>query len=312
MENVLEVHGLCKRYPGFELDSVSFSVPGGYVMGLIGPNGAGKTTTLKTILGLLQPDGGEIHAFGLDVTMHGKKVRSRIGFVHDDPYFYQHLSLAQNAALVARFYRTWDSATFDRLTQSFGLALEKRFGVLSRGNKTKFALALALSHRAELVIMDEPTSGLDPVFRRDLLDTLTDLLQDERTSILFSTHITSDLERIADYITLIQGGRVVFSAAKDEILESWALVKGGLDLLDQIPAGYFRGIRRGDHGFEALTDDAAEARARLGESVVIDRASLDDVVLYTSGMEARAGKGPADAASRAPTGSAAPGGASDA
>jgi len=312
MENVLEVHGLCKRYPGFELDSVSFSLPGGYVMGLIGPNGAGKTTTLKTILGLLQPDGGEIHAFGLDVTMHGKKVRSRIGFVHDDPYFYQHLSLAQNAALVARFYRTWDSATFDRLTQSFGLALEKRFGVLSRGNKTKFALALALSHRAELVIMDEPTSGLDPVFRRDLLDTLTDLLQDERTSILFSTHITSDLERIADYITLIQGGRVVFSAAKDEILERWALVKGGLDLLDRLPEGTFRGVRRGKHGFEALTDDAETIRGQLGDAVIIDRVTLDDVVLYTSGPAADAGDSPVDVASDASGSSRNPGGPTDA
>ena len=280
--NVLEVRGLCKRYPGFALANVSFVVPRGYVLGLIGPNGAGKTTTLKTILGLLQPDFGEIHAFGLDISEHGRKVRSRIGFVHDDPRFYDHLSLAQNAGLIGRFYRNWDRDAFEQLADSFALPLNKRFGALSRGIKTKFALALALSHRAELVIMDEPTSGLDPVFRRDLLDSLTDLLQDERTSILFSTHITSDLERIADYITLIQQGRIVFSAAKDEILESWALVKGGLDLLDQVPVGMFRGIRRGEFGFEALTDDAEAARAQLGGAVVIDRASLDDVVLYTS------------------------------
>ena len=282
VEDVLEIRGLCKRYPGFALANVSFTVPRGYVMGLIGPNGAGKTTTLKMILGLLHPDFGEIRAFGLDVSMHGKKVRSRVGFVHDDPRFYDHLSLEQNADLVGRFYRTWDAESFRRLAGSFGLPLEKRFGVLSRGNKTKFALALALSHRAELVIMDEPTSGLDPVFRRELLDSLTDLLQDERASILFSTHITSDLERIADYITLIQHGRLVFSAAKDEILESWALVKGGLDLLDRLPADAFRGVRRGEHGFEALTDDAEAARAQFGDAVIVDRASLDDVVLYTS------------------------------
>jgi ABC-2 type transport system ATP-binding protein len=290
MDNVIEVQGLCKRYPGFALENVSFSVPRGYVMGLIGPNGAGKTTTLKTILGLLHPDGGEIRTFDLDATMHGKKVRARVGFVHDDPRFYDHLSLRQNAALVARFYRTWEADTFNRLAGAFELSLKKRFGALSRGNKTKFALALALSHRAELVIMDEPTSGLDPVFRRDLLDNLTDLLQDERSSILFSTHITSDLERIADYITLIQGGRVVFSAAKDEILENWALVKGGLDLLDRLPAGTFRGVRRGEHGFEALTDDAEALRGQLGDSVVIDRASLDDVVLYTSVTDSGGGQ----------------------
>lgn len=282
MENVLEVQGLCKRYEEFALADVSFSLPRGYVMGLIGPNGAGKTTTLKTILGLLRRDSGAIRAFGLDPSAHGAAVRSRIGFVHDEPCFYRHLTLARNAALVGRFYRSWDRDAFRRLAGAFDLPLQKRFGALSRGTKTKFALALALSHRAELVIMDEPTSGLDPVFRRDLLDTLTDLLQDERASILFSTHITSDLERIADYITLIQRGRIVLSATKDEILEKWALVKGGPDLLERAPRGIFRGMRRGAHGFEALTDDAAEARKRFGDSVVIDRASLDDIVLYTT------------------------------
>jgi ABC-2 type transport system ATP-binding protein len=283
VENVLEVRGLCKRYEGFALEDVSFTLPRGFVMGLIGPNGAGKTTTLKMILGLLRRDAGQIHAFGLDPVAHGAAIRSRIGFVHDEPSLYRHLTLARNAALVARFYPDWDGGAFQRFAAAFELPLGKRFGTLSRGTKTKFALALALSHRAELVLMDEPTSGLDPVFRRDLLDTLTELLQDERTSILFSTHITSDLERIADYITLIQHGRIVFSAAKDEILESWALVKGGPELLDRVPSGTFRGMHRSAHGFEALTDDAAEARRRFGESVVIDRASLDDLVLYTTG-----------------------------
>jgi ABC-2 type transport system ATP-binding protein len=288
MESVLDVRDLCKRYEGFTLDEVSFSVPRGYIMGLIGPNGAGKTTTLKLILGLLHRDGGAIRAFGLDPARQGARIRARVGFVHDEPAFYGHLTLAQNAALVARFYPTWDPGVFRRHSEAFELSLQKRFNALSRGTKTKFALALALSHRAELVLMDEPTSGLDPVFRRDLLDTLTGLLQDERTSILFSTHITSDLERIADYITLIQNGRLVFSAAKDDILEKWALVKGGPDLLEQLPSGFFRGVRRGAHAFEALTDDAAEARRRLGNAVVIDKASLDDVVLYTTGRAADA------------------------
>ncbi|UCC73732.1 MAG: ABC transporter ATP-binding protein [Gemmatimonadota bacterium] len=282
---VLKVDGLCKRYPGFALADVSFTLPRGYIMGLIGPNGAGKTTTLKLILGLLRRDDGAIRAFGLDPARQGAALRSRIGFVHDEPHFYRHLTLTGNAALVARFYRSWEWETFRRLADAFELPLRKRFGALSHGNKTKFALALALSHRAELVVLDEPTSGLDPVFRRDLLDTLTELLQDERTSILFSTHITSDLERIADFITLIQNGRIVFSAAKDEILERWALVKGGLELLERLPRGYFRGIHRGAHGFEALTDDVAAARRELGGSAVIEAATLDDLVLYTTESE---------------------------
>ena len=283
MESVLEVRDLCKRYEVFTLADVSFSVPRGYIMGLIGPNGAGKTTTLKLILGLLRRDGGAIRVFGLDPAREGARVRSRIGFVHDEPSFYGHLTLAQNAALVARFYPTWDPDVFRRRIDAFELPLQKRFGALSHGTRTKFALALALSHRAELVVMDEPTSGLDPVFRRDLLDTLTELLQDERTSILFSTHITSDLERIADYITLIQSGRLVFSEAKDEILEKWAMVRGGPELLERLPPTFFRGIRRGTHAFEALTDDIAETRRQFGDSVVIDKVSLDDVVLYTTG-----------------------------
>jgi ABC-2 type transport system ATP-binding protein len=284
----LEVSGLCKRYPGFTLADVSFTLPRGYIMGLIGPNGAGKTTTLKLILGLLRRDGGTIRALDLDAARQGAALRSRVGFVHDEPHFYRWLTLAQNAALVARFYDTWDDDLFRHHAAAFALPLAKRFGELSHGNKTKFALALALSHRAELVVLDEPTSGLDPVFRRDLLDTLTELLQDERASILFSTHITSDLERIADFITLIQHGRIVFSEAKDVILERWALVKGGLKLLESLPPGYFRGIHRGAHGFEALTDDAAAARRRLGDSVVIDKATLDDVVFYTTGSDSGA------------------------
>ncbi len=286
MENVLEVRSLCKRFSNFALADVSFSLPHGYIMGLIGPNGAGKTTTLKLILDLVKRDSGEILVCGLDPAEHGARVRSRIGFVHDEPKFYRHLTLARNAAILARFYRTWDEAAFRRLAAAFELPLEKRFGILSRGNKMKFALALALSHKAELVLMDEPTSGLDPVFRRELLDTLSGLLQDESASILFSTHITADLEKISDYITLLQEGRVVFSAVKDKIIESWGLVKGGLDLLDRLPRNFFRGVHRSAYGFKALTDDAAEARRQLGSDVLIERPSLEDIVYYTFRGEA--------------------------
>ena len=283
MDAVLEVRGLEKRYPDFTLAGVSFSVPRGYVMGLVGPNGAGKTTTLKSILGLIRRDGGTVRVAGLDPQTEGAAVRSRIGFVHDEPRMPRHLTLRRIARLVSGFYRDWDDAAFRRLADAFGLPLGKRFGALSRGTRTKFALALALCHGAELVVMDEPTSGLDPVFRRELLDVLLEALQEARASILFSTHITADLDRIADYVTLLQHGRVVFSASKDEILDRWALVKGGLDLLDGLPAGLFRGIHRGAYGFEAITDDAAAARERLGGAATVERPRLDDIVLLTTG-----------------------------
>jgi ABC-2 type transport system ATP-binding protein len=144
-----------------------------------------------------------------------------------------------------------------------------------------------LSHGAELVILDEPTGGLDPVFRRELLGKLVGLLQDERASILFSTHITADLEKIADYITLLQAGRVVFSAVKDQVLENLGLVKGGLEILDALPPGYFRGVRRSAHGFEALTDDVGTTGRRLGEAVLIERPALEDIIYYTSHGDGR-------------------------
>jgi ABC-2 type transport system ATP-binding protein len=282
MDRILRVNGLGKRYEGFALTDVSFEIPPGFVMGLVGPNGAGKTTTLKAILGLLRRNSGSITVGGLDPELEGAAVRSRIGFVHDEPRFPRYWTLRETARVVARFYERWDAERFRRLSDAFGLMPRKRFGNLSRGTRMKFALAVALSHHAELIVMDEPTTGLDPVFRRELLDELQDLLQDGRTSILFSTHITADLDRIADYVTLLQGGRVVFSRAKDDILDQWGLVKGGLDLLVDGADHGFVGVRRGTHGFEAITDDAADVRARFGDSVIVERPSLEDIVLLTT------------------------------
>jgi len=282
METVLEVRGLEKHYPGFSLTGVSFSVPRGYVMGLVGPNGAGKTTTLKSILGLIRRDGGEISVGGLDPEADTAAVLARVGFVHDEQRFPRHLTLARIARLVSGFYKEWDDATFGRLAATFGLPLGKRFGALSRGTKTKFALAVALCHQAELIVMDEPTSGLDPVFRRELLDVLIGMLRGGRASILFSTHITADLDRIADYVTLLQQGAVVFSSSKDDIVDRWGLVKGGLDLLEGLPPDVFRGVRRSAHGFEAITDDAASARERFGTAAIVERPTLDDIVLLTT------------------------------
>ena len=282
MQPILSVRGLTKRFEGFALSDVSFEIPPGFVMGLVGPNGAGKTTTLKSILGLLRPDGGKVLVSGLDPQLDGAAARARIGFVHDEPRFPRYLTLHETSAIVRRFYTGWDKARFRRLMDAFELPLRKRFGALSRGMRMKFALALALSHDAQLIVMDEATSGLDPVFRRELLDVLQGLIQDERASILFSTHITADLDRIADYVTLLQDGRVVFSEAKDDILERWALVKGARELATDQPEHWFRGIQVGPHGFEAITDDVSGVRRHFGDAVIIERPSLEDIVLLTS------------------------------
>jgi len=280
MPNVLEIRNLSKDYGDFKLKDVSCSLPQGFIMGLIGPNGAGKTTIIKLILNLLHRDEGEIKVFGLDNVDDEATVKGRIGFVHDTPYFCEPLTLKSLKATVAPFYKDWDDGVFYRLLREFDLPARKPFRKLSRGMKMKFALAVALSHHADFIILDEPTSGLDPVFRRELLARLSALIQDEKKSVLFSTHITSDLERIADYITFIHDGRIVFSKAKDEVLEKWAVVKGGNDLLNEDSRTFFKGIRKREFGFEALTADAAEARRRFAGKAVIEKASLEDIMYF--------------------------------
>jgi len=278
MANVLELKNVCKNYPGFTLQDVSFSLPEGYVMGLIGPNGAGKTTCIKLIMNLLHSDGGEISIFGMSHRNRSTAIKERIGFVYDNPSHYNHLNLKQIKNMIAPFYRQWDEPRFRELADQFDLPLKKSLRKFSRGMVMKAALAIALSHHADLIIMDEPTSGLDPVFRRELLDIFYDLLQSEKKSILFSTHITPDLKKIADFITFILNGKIIFSEEKDTIDENYAVVKGDNTLLNRETEEFFKGVRRTEYGFEALTDDAQEAKKRFGKDAVIETADLEDIM----------------------------------
>jgi ABC-2 type transport system ATP-binding protein len=275
----LEVIGLRKTYKGFALKDVSFTLPRGYVMGVVGPNGAGKTTIIKLIMNLISREAGEIRLFGRDNLAHEAEVKARIGFVFDEPRFYEDVTLRDTMRAIAPFYPAWNSSGFDRLIAEFGLPMGKKIKTLSQGMRTKFALALALAHDADLLVMDEPTSGLDPVFRRELLHGLSGLLQDEGKSILFSTHITTDLERIADYVTFIRDGAVVLTASREELAEQWGIVRGDERLLEAIPSRARRGLRRHAHGVEVLTSDVVAARRLEGDGAVVDRASLDDIVV---------------------------------
>ncbi len=279
MEYALEFDRIEKRYKGFALEPMSFALPRGYIMGLIGPNGAGKTTLIKLALNLIRSHGGAIRLFGLDHLKHEKEVRSRIGFVPDEPRLHEDIALKHLKAATAPFYETWNEARFRELADHFSLPLDKKFKKLSHGTKTKFALALALSHEPELLILDEPTAGLDPLFRRELLGLLSGLLLDERVSVLFSTHITSDLEKTADFITFIKEGRLVFSKAKDEVLDRFVVVKGGRETLNDESRALFEGVRVREHGFEALSSRADEVRRHFGEKVTTDRATLEDVMV---------------------------------
>jgi ABC-2 type transport system ATP-binding protein len=274
----LEIDGICKSYEGFALEDVGFSLPRGFIMGLIGPNGAGKTTLIKLILNLVHREAGSIRVLGLDNLADEAEIKSRMGFVPDEPRYHEDITLENLKAATAPFYPRWNEDRFQELASKFELTMSKKFKTLSHGTKTRFSLALALSHGAELIVLDEPTSGLDPVFRRKLLDVLADVLQDDRTSILYSTHITSDLERTADFVTFLRGGQVIFSLPKDEVIGNWGVVRGGREILDGDTRAFFEGVQEREHGFEGLTSRIDAARQRFGDRVVVDRASLDDIM----------------------------------
>ena len=280
-EPLLEFRSVSKRYPGFALEDLSFSLPRGCIGGLIGPNGAGKTTIVKLLLNLVRRDGGWITVAGRDPAEDEVAVKQRIGFVHEVPSYYEHLSLDAIGRVVGRFYGGWDGVLFSSLLREFDLPARSRFGSLSRGMRTKGALALALAHHADLLVLDEPTAGLDPVFRRALLERLAAYVAEGRASVLISTHVTSDLERLADYITYVRGGRVVLAATRDELAERWAIVRGGPALLGEGTRALLAGSETGPHGVTGLTSDAPALRRRLaGCDVVFERATLEDIMLY--------------------------------
>lgn len=281
MENILEIKNLNKSYKDFSLKNVSFSLKPGYIMGFIGPNGAGKSTTIKLIMNLIKKESGTINVLGKDNIKYEKEIKSKIGFVYDENYYYEDLTITEMKNMVAPFYKSWDNSTYEKYVKYFALPSNKKIKELSKGMKMKFSLAIALSHKAELIIMDEPTAGLDPVFRSELLDILCEIIQDENVSIFFSTHITNDLEKIADYITFINRGQIVFSETKDRVLEDYAVVKGKNELLDADTRKEFVAVRENSFGFEALTNKAASIRRLFKQNAIIERATLEDIMVYT-------------------------------
>lgn len=225
MDALLKIERLCKRYPGFALEDVSFSLAAGRIMGLIGKNGAGKSTTLKATLNLVRPQSGSVTIFGQDFYRHEKECRQRVGVVFGGIDFYPLKRLSAITAVTRRFYADWDEERYRAYLRRFSLDESRKFKELSNGMKVKYLLALALSHRAELLILDEPTSGLDPVSREELTRIFRHIVKSEGCAILFSTHITSDLDRCADDITYIQNGRVLQSADRETFLRSFGHLK---------------------------------------------------------------------------------------
>ena len=278
MENILEVKGLNKSYQHFSLQDVSFSLPEGCITGFIGINGAGKTSTLKSILGLTPKISGDIRLFGLNMDTNEKEIKERIGIVLDDGGFYDELSLSEMKNIVASAYKSWDNTVFQSYLERFTLNPKQKIGTLSKGMRMKYALALALSHKAELLIMDEPTSGLDPLIRSQLLDILKEFMEYGGRGVFFSTHITSDLDKIADMLIMIDNGKIVFQEEKDILLDSYRIVKGDIKDLNIEMEKLFMNIDKTIFGFTAITKYADEIK-KIMPNCIIERPTIEDIML---------------------------------
>ncbi len=271
--SILTVKGLCKSYPGFTLDHAGFSLPQGTIMGFIGRNGAGKTTTLRCLLDLVHPDQGEITMFGMDFRENQLEIKQRLGFVSGGVNYYPRKKIRSITAATRCFYREWDEEAYRRYFSLFQLSEDKTPVELSEGMNVKYSLALALSHKASLLLLDEPTSGLDPVSREELLDIFLNLARQEGVSILFSTHITSDLEKCADSITYIQRGKIPFTGPLKEFLGCYQLVR--FPERPRETAG-LHGLKQEKEGWSALLDTGAS----LPSGGKAEPAGLDDIMVH--------------------------------
>ena len=275
MTNALEIRGLCKHYDGFSLENIDLTLARGAVMGLIGENGAGKTTLIKTVLDLVRPDSGEVRVLGGRTA--DTAVRERLGVVLEDGGFPSHMSAGEVDSLLGRAYRAWDSEAFASYLDRFGIDRRKAIKDYSRGMKMKLSIA------AELLILDEATSGLDPVVRDEVLDLLYDFMQDETHAVLLSSHITSDLDKIADSVTFVHRGRVLLSGERDELLDRHGILRCTAEQLKALDPAAVRAVKTGAFGCEALV-----RRDGIPENWPVEPVSIEQLMLFlTRGEEVK-------------------------
>lgn len=286
MDAILEVKDLTKQYDGFTLDHVSFTVPGGCIMGLIGENGAGKSTTIKAILDLIHKDEGKVTFWGKDLAQ-APEMKEDIGVVFDGISFYETLTPARVGRILGEAYKNWDDNLYKEYLQRFSLPADKEIKGLSKGMKAKLSIAAALGHRPKFLILDEATSGLDPVMRDDMLDVFLEFVQDEEHSILRSSHITTDLEKVADYITFIHQGQMMFCKSKDELRYRYGVVRCGAAVFGQMDSADVLAWRKEAYQWDVLVPDKEKAR-RLYKNAVVDDATIDDILLlYVKGERSK-------------------------
>ncbi|HJK61270.1 MAG TPA: ABC transporter ATP-binding protein [Methanocorpusculum sp.] len=281
MEYAINVTGLCKSYQDFALDNVSFAVPKGSIMGFIGENGAGKSTTIKAMLNLIHRDAGTVEILGMDLDGHEKEIKERIGVVFDECCFHDNLTPADISKILGNIYQNWDGKLYQKYLVQFGLDEKKKIKEFSRGMKMKLGIAAALAHRPDVLILDEATSGLDPIVREEILDIFLDFIQDENHAILISSHITSDLDKIADYLTFIHHGRIILSSGRDDLMDSMGIVKCGTEELEKIEQDQIIRYRKNQFGCEVLIRNKRSFAVGHPE-MVIDPVTTEAIMLFYS------------------------------
>lgn len=278
MEAALQIDNLSKSYSDFHLDGISLSVPKGRIVGLIGENGAGKTTTINLILHAIEKDNGSISIFGKDHVSYEKEVKQSVGIVQDECNLPLMFTASDIETVMKRIYTNWDSTRYHELIDKFELPLKQTISTFSKGMKVKLNFAIALAHKSKLLLLDESTSNLDPVMRDDILDMLLDFVQDEENSVLFSSHITSDLSKIADYVAFLHEGKLLFCKPKDELIYRYGLVHCGEKLFQQIDSSDILAWRKQDYEYQILVADRVAFEKKY-KGCIIDPATLDDIML---------------------------------
>ena len=279
INNVIELKNVVKDYGDFKLDHISFAVPEGSVCGFIGQNGAGKTTTINLILDIINRDEGEINLFGKPVDKDHAYVREDVGVVFDEMGFHEFMTAKDINIMMKNIYKNWDEVAFFDYLKKFSLPSKKKCGAFSRGMRMKLQIAVAMSHKAKLLIMDEPTSGLDPIVRNEMIGIFRDFVVKEDHTILLSSHITGDLEKIADEVVFIDGGKIVFSGNKDEILEKQGILKCKKEEASKVSEALIVGVEKEAYSTSILVNDR-HAAAKLYPDMVIEEAALEDIMIY--------------------------------
>lgn len=280
----IEIKELEKSYNNFKLDIKELIVKKGFITGFIGPNGSGKTTTIKAIMNMVKADKGEILVLGEDIKTN-TDIKETLAFVGDTCGFLEESKLKNIKKTVSRFYTKWDETLYKKLTEKFGLDESLVYGKLSKGKKKQFELTMALATKPKVLIMDEPTANLDPVVRNEFLEVLQEQMEEDENTVFYSTHITSDLEKCADYIIFIYKGQVILQGEKDYILETHSIVKGKNELLDEDTKNALISVKSTGYNFEGLTNNKEKAFDVFGKEVIYERANLEDIMLYYTGRK---------------------------